>query len=64
MFSLELHLAHDGWWIVDAYTAFEEGPFSELGDAKRKLAEHEKDWSANYEPPDPPGWEGGFAANH
>lgn len=22
---------------------------------------HEND---NYEPPDPPGWEGGFAANH
>jgi hypothetical protein len=27
-----------------------------------------EDWinfeDSNYEPPDPPGWEGGFAANH
>lgn len=50
-----------GYYITDpAYDHIEEGPFATLRDAEAALHAIED----NYEPPDPPGWEGGFAENH
>ena len=32
--------------------------------AQASLSDMVAEWLENYEPPDPPGWEGGFAENH
>lgn len=49
-------------WYVTApdYDEVIEGPFNSAAEAFAAL----NTLITNYEPPDPPGWEGGFAENH
>ena len=57
---------HDGvsgggcFWIEDEYGESQSENFGSRLAAQRYL----DDLISNYEPPDPPGWEGGFAENH
>jgi hypothetical protein len=64
MFDITIQNGRDGWYLVDGYGEEHGGPYTEIADAKRQLAELERAHAENYEPPDPPGWEGGFAPNH
>lgn len=48
------------FWLEDEHGESQSTNFSSRLTAQRHL-----DWLIeNYEPPDPPGWEGGFADNH
>ena len=50
-----------GWYVTaPEYDEIIEGPFGDGQEAEVWLENYVK----NYEPPDPPGWEGGFAENH
>ncbi len=48
------------FWIEDEYGESQSENFGSRIAAQRRLDE----MIDNYEPPDPPGWEGGFAENH
>lgn len=60
----EWHLATDSLWffVMDEYgeDLTPEWRGQSWATAQRKL----KEMADNYEPRDPPGWEGGFAPNH
>lgn len=50
-----------GYYITaPEYEEIMDGPFATLSDAEKAFHEY----TENYEPHDPPGWEGGFAENH
>ncbi len=55
-----------GFYIEDQYGEDQTPSWrgQTIATAQRKLDEVKHDYLANYEPPNPPGWEGGFAANH
>ncbi len=71
----EWHIASDreGFFIEDEYGEEVTPPWLAFpaawrtkgyDTAQKVLAETIADAIENYEPPDPPGWEGGFAENH
>jgi hypothetical protein len=64
MFDLQIEIGQFGYWIIDGFGEEVAGPFTARADAERKLDELARAHADNYEPPDPPGWEGGFADNH
>lgn len=50
-----------GWYVTaPEYDHIQAGPFA----TKDRAAAHLQHIIDNYEPPNPPGWEGGFADNH
>ncbi len=61
--EFEILLDTLGYYITDEYGG--EHPYPWARFPTHADAQTEVEWLiANYEPPSPPGWEGGFAANH
>lgn len=62
------HVDHDGesFFIGDDYDDefMPTARFSTREQAEAALDAMVEDFLKNYEPPDPPGWEGGFGENH
>lgn len=72
--TFEIKQDREGFFIEDEWGEEAEGFYclgswtsprhSSLESAKEALAKMVAEYLDNYEPPDPPGWEGGFAENH